>query len=86
MPRSVRLHQIGDLSNEESRNEILVDTMPNTELHIKVSGDETIIRLPYGNKFDIIDGCIIIHERFNPYRTQLTSKNITNEQRQKTDA
>jgi len=64
MPTLLRLHQLNDLSHEESPNEILLDTQINTELHIirKPSG-ETIIKFPFGNKFDIIDGQIIIHEK-----------------------
>lgn len=64
MPRQVTLHQLNDLSHKESPNEILLDTQIKTELHIisKPSG-ETIIKLPFGNKFDIVDGQIIIHEK-----------------------
>ena len=63
MPTTVALHQIEDLAHGDSKNEILLDTKLNTELHIIAKGDTTIIRLPYGNKFDIIDGLIIIHEK-----------------------
>jgi len=64
MPTQVRLHQLSDLSNEESPNEIFLETEINTQLRIvsKPSG-ETIISFPYGNKFDIINGHIIIHEK-----------------------
>lgn len=63
MATTVRSHQLKDLAHVESQNEILLDTNTNTELHIVVSGDRTVIRLPYGNKFDIVEGCIIIHEK-----------------------
>lgn len=63
MPTNVALHQLKELSHVESNNEILLDTKNNTELHIIAEGDRTLIRLPYGNKFDIIDGIIIIHEK-----------------------
>ena len=63
MAHSVTLHDINDLSHEESKNEILLNTKLNTELHIIVVENKTIIRLSFGNKFDIIDGLIIIHEK-----------------------
>jgi hypothetical protein len=63
MPRDVSLHQIEDLAKTECRNEILLQTKINTELHIIAEDEKTIIILPFGNKFDIIDGCIIIYEK-----------------------
>lgn len=63
MPYTVTLHQIEDLAKGDAKNEILLDTKPNTELRIIVKENETIITFPYGNKFDVIDGCIIIHEK-----------------------
>jgi hypothetical protein len=63
MATTVALHQLQDLAHGESKNEILLDTKPNTELHIISKLDQTIIRFPYGNKFDIVDGMIIIHEK-----------------------
>jgi len=63
MPRKVALHQLESLSNDETKNEILLDTSLNVELHIISQQHCTIIRLPYGNRFDIIDGQIIIHEK-----------------------
>ena len=62
MPRSVRVHQLEDLSNDECRNEIILETSLNTELHITRECSETIIRLPFGNKFDIIDNVIVIKD------------------------
>ena len=63
MPRSVRVHQLSDLSNEECPNEVFIDVNQNTQLHISVDKHETVIWLPYGNSFDIIDGKIIIHDK-----------------------
>lgn len=63
MPYTVTLHQIEDLAKGDAKNEILLDTKLNTELHITVKEDRTIITFPYGNKFDIVDGCIVIHEK-----------------------
>ncbi len=60
MARKVKLHQMSDLSGETS--EILLDTNIKTELHIIENAGRTIIRLPFGNKFDIIDGTIVIHD------------------------
>ena len=66
MPKTITLHQLTDLATAELKNEILLDTKPNTELHVIAEADRTIIKLPYGNKFDIVDGCIVIHEKPNP--------------------
>jgi len=63
MPRTVNLHTLQDLSKSGNVPEILLETKINTELHIIAQTDRTIIKLPYGNKFDIIDGLIIIHEK-----------------------
>jgi hypothetical protein len=63
MPTQVRLHQLSDLSNEESPEQIYLDTNLNTQINIRVEQEKTIITLPYGNKFDIINGSIIIHEK-----------------------
>jgi hypothetical protein len=63
MPTTVSLHNLQDLARGASKNEILLDTKLNTELHIIAKDDSTIIRLPYGNKFDIIDGMIVIYEK-----------------------
>jgi hypothetical protein len=63
MAYTVALHDINDLVSGDSKNEILLNTKQNTELHIIVKHDSTIITLPFGNKFDIIDRQIIIHEK-----------------------
>lgn len=63
MPRTVALHQLDDLAHGESKNEILLDTNLNTELHIIAKSDITIIRLPYGNNAHIVEGMIVIHEK-----------------------
>lgn len=62
MAYTVSLHQIEDLAKGDAKNEILLDTKLNTELHIKVTKDTTIIKFPFGNKFDVVNGCVIIHE------------------------
>ena len=56
-------YKISKLSHEESPSEILLDTKLNTELYIVACSDRTLIKLPFGNKFDIVDGIIIIHEK-----------------------
>jgi len=63
MAYTVTLHQIEDLAKGDAKNEILLDTKRNTELHITVKEDKTIITFPYGNKFDVVDGCIIIYDK-----------------------
>jgi hypothetical protein len=63
MPKSVAYHSLQNLVNEESKYEILLETLINTELHIIAKSDQTIIRFPFGNKFDVVDGMIIIHEK-----------------------
>lgn len=60
MPKQVKLLQLSELSHEETPNQILLDTLDRTELNIYTENGKTIIHLPYGNKFDIIDGRIII--------------------------
>ncbi len=60
MATKVKLHQISDLSGDTA--EILLDTNIKTELHIIEHAGRTIIRFPYGNKFDIINGTIVIHD------------------------
>ena len=62
MPTLVSLRQLHNLSHEDSKNELLLDTSKGTELHIVQEGDKTIITLPYGNKFDVVDRQIIIHD------------------------
>ena len=63
MPTLIKHYTLSELSHKESNNEILIDTKPNTEIHILVAKDRTVIKFPFGNKFDIIDGMIIIHEK-----------------------
>ncbi len=62
MPITLSFYKIEDLAKAESKNEILLQTINNTELHIIAVNEMTIIKLPFGNKFDIIDGCIIIYD------------------------
>jgi hypothetical protein len=63
MPRKIRLLQLEDLAHKETPNEVLIDTTIKTELHIISETNRTVIKFPYGNRFDIIDGCIIIYDK-----------------------
>lgn len=63
MARTVSFYSLDELATTESKNEILLSTKLNTELHIIEQSDRTIIKFPFGNKFDIVDGLIIIHEK-----------------------
>ena len=63
MPTLVSKHDLYELAHEESKSEMLLETKLNTELHIIAKSDRTIIKLPFGNKFDLVDGMIIIHEK-----------------------
>lgn len=63
MPRNVSIHKLKHLSNTETPNEILLDTNPQTELHITIYGGKTIIKFPFGNKAEIVDGCLIVHSK-----------------------
>ena len=63
MPTLANKYKIAELSHEESPSEIFLDTKLNTELHIVACSERTLIILPFGNKFDIVDGIIIIHEK-----------------------
>lgn len=61
--KQLTLVQLEDLAHKETPNEVLLETNLNTKLHIKGSEDTTVISFPFGNKFDIIDGCIIVHKK-----------------------
>lgn len=63
MPTLLKRHQLTELAHEHSKNEVLIDTQKRTCLHITVGKGATIIEFPFGNRFDIIDGRIIIHEK-----------------------
>lgn len=60
MAKTVNIHDLHDLSS--AKDEILLSTNLNTELHIVRQGENTLIKFPFGNKFDIIDGIIYIKE------------------------
>ena len=63
MAYTVSLYELSDLANGDKKNEILLNTNKGTELHITSNETGTVITLPFGNKFDIIDGQIIIHSK-----------------------
>lgn len=63
MPRTVTCHTLSELATGSSKGEIILETLINTQLHINAREGVTIIDLPYGNKFDIVDGRIIIYEK-----------------------
>lgn len=56
------MHRIEDLAKAEIKDEILLITNMNTELHIVQKDDVTIVRFPFGNKFDVVNGEIHIKE------------------------
>lgn len=60
--KSVMIHQLDELAHEDSKNEILLDTKPHTRIHIATQNNKTIIKLPFGNRFDIVNEVIIIHK------------------------
>lgn len=62
MPTNVNLHKLPELANEESPTEMLLLTRPDIELHIINEDKRTLIKLPFGNKFDIVNNTIIIHD------------------------
>ena len=62
MQRKVACHSMTKLTTKECPKEMLLETSQNTELHIVVRGGQTIIMLPMGNKFNVVNGRIIIHE------------------------
>lgn len=59
----VTLKKLQDLAHEESPSEIFLQSKQNTQLHIISCFENTLIKLPFGNKFDIVDGVIIIHNK-----------------------
>lgn len=62
MPTTIALHTLDELAQGSEKNAILLQTNINTELHIIRKGDVTFIKFPFGNRFDIVDGMILIHE------------------------
>ena len=62
MPYTVSLYTIENLAKGDAKNEILIATKLNTELHLTVKEDKTIISLPFGNKFEIVDNLIVVYE------------------------
>lgn len=62
MPTKVNLHKLPELANQESPTEVLIQSRPDINLHIINESKRTIIKLPYGNKFDIINNTIVIHD------------------------
>lgn len=65
MPRTILQHDLIELSHKETPEEVLIKTKPNTEIHIEALKDVTVVRLSYGNKFDVINGRIYIYELKN---------------------
>jgi hypothetical protein len=63
MSKTVSLHQLEDLAKAELKNEILVQTNENTELHITKHGDLTMVKFPFGNNFYVSDGIIYIQDK-----------------------
>lgn len=49
--------------SEGPKNECMMETNLNTHLHISNDEDITKISLPFGNRVDVINGVIIIHEK-----------------------
>ena len=62
MPKTITEYSIDELSHAETKNEVFIASNPNTRLQIVVKDNRTIIRLPFGNKFDIVGGEIIIYD------------------------
>lgn len=59
MAETRNMHTLQDLSNNQM--DIFLETCANTELRIYLSKDgRTVIKFPFGNKFDLIGGDIII--------------------------
>jgi len=63
MPTTVSVHQLKDLAQAEDKNSIILETNLNTNLHISGGNGITMISFPFGNKFDIINNRIVIHEK-----------------------
>ena len=64
MPKQIAFHELKSLAIVESPNEIVLSTQNKTVLSIDTNDKrKTVISLPYGNKFDIVAGNIIIHDK-----------------------
>ena len=63
MPLTVNEYTIKELAHVESKSEVFIKTNPDTSVHLRAFDDKTIIWLPYGNKFEVKDGRIIIYSK-----------------------
>ena len=63
MPSKINGHDLRELSHEETSNEVLINTQSSTTVHIRTELTLTVIRFPFGNKFEIDGDEIIIHSR-----------------------
>ncbi len=65
MPVKIAVHTIEELAHKESENEFLLDALRNTRLHIvkMPNARKVIINFPFGNRFELIKGTLVIHER-----------------------
>lgn len=61
MPTKVNLYGIGELAHKESPNMIMIKAA-GVRLNILEVKDCTVVSFPFGTKFDIINGEIIIHK------------------------
>ena len=66
MPYTANVHTVEELAHIESPHEVIIKPNNGTDLFIKCNDRQTLITLPFGNKFDIVDGAIIIHST-NPH-------------------
>jgi len=60
MPTLVKLYQLSELSHDDSKNEVVIQTNLNTEIHITVNGETTEISFLFGNEFKVINNKIYI--------------------------
>lgn len=59
----VNQYDLNELSHGDSINQVMIKTDKSTVINITQAKDRTVISFNRGEKFDIIDGNIIIHNR-----------------------
>jgi len=63
MPTTLNKYLIEELATQEIPNEVIIEATKQIQIAILEAKDRVVISFPLGNKFDIIDGKIIIFNK-----------------------
>jgi len=63
MPTTLNKYLIEELATQEIPNEVIIEATKQIQIAILEAKDRVVISFPLGNKFDIIDGKIIIYNK-----------------------